>query len=56
MAADEVQTFESDKRRDAQIRENTRKLRRHEKLGLVIGGYLIAEGSDLIQDLVGIFI
>lgn len=46
-----VQTFENEKSRDKQIRENTRKLVRHEKLGLIIGGYLLAEGSNLVQDL-----
>lgn len=51
-----VQTFENDESRDQQIRENSRKLARHEKLGLIVGGYLIAEGSNLAQDLFTIFL
>lgn len=55
MGAESVQ-FESDEQRDARIQKNTRKLRRHEKVGLIVVGYLVAEGSKVISDLAGLLV
>lgn len=54
MATDNVNKFDSDTERDAQIRENTQRLDRHEVLALITAGYLIAEGNKLVTDLIGI--
>lgn len=44
-------TFETDQARDARIYKNTKRIRKHEKLGLLVMGYMIAEGSKIVTDL-----
>lgn len=55
MGAESVR-FDDEKRRDAQIRQNTQDIQRHRKLGLIVGGYLLAEGSTMATDIASLLV